>query len=137
MARRSQITLDSGSPVSAQYDNNGMESLTPDPSPTHAPPSGTVQYGPDQMLAVYAARGKPTGTMPMPSPTPRGFSPSAPAPGDMRSYVHLNNGQVSSNAMHNYPGQSGQNLGVPTTGTRMSSASDVSAYSEEEVGEAR
>ena len=86
--------------------------------------------------------------MPMPNSatSAQGYVPAAPAPGDMRSYVHLNNGTISSNAINAlpYPGPraqgsaSGANLDVPQARTRMSSASDVSAYSEDDqVGEAR
>ncbi|ORX34528.1 hypothetical protein BD324DRAFT_653301 [Kockovaella imperatae] len=144
LARRSQISLTSRSspapgsagPTHQYYDTNQMESLSAEPSPVHplspsgqAGPGGssTVQYGPDQMLAVYAQRKAGT---PM---------ASAPAPGDMRSFVHLNNGTMSSNAVNAlpHPGPKYNNLAVPPNGKGQTRNSDGSAYSEDAVGEAR
>jgi hypothetical protein len=125
-----------------------VEALENDVMPTPPPvaatkPNPTVAYGPDQMLAVYAARGKVSAT-PMP-PLP------APGDGDMRSYVHLNTGTVSSAAVEALPapgprhgsgsGSSGSgSLIVPGTrsNARMSGSSEVSTYSDDaEVGEAK
>ena len=96
-----------------------------------------MAYGPDQMLAVYAARGKVNNVN----------NAATPAPGDMRSYVHLNNGTAAANAVNAlpHPGPTGNgngSLGVPqqarNAGARMSSSSDMSTYSDgDAVGEAK
>jgi hypothetical protein len=150
-----------------------VEHLDIAPNPPTAPSpiagSSTVAYGPDQMLAVYAARGKANTTTtsnPQPSPThlapiaqpkpvatrqnsgmrllgnlgkrdeatsPSPVPVSAPAPGDMKSFVHLNNGVVSSSVVDAYEPA----LAVPGAGAGKSRLSEGSAYSEEEVGEAK
>ncbi|WWC67002.1 uncharacterized protein I206_100909 [Kwoniella pini CBS 10737] len=193
LMRRSMISQASGqrSPNPATMDNNDVEALDNVPSsplPPSAPSpiagSSTVAYGPDQMLAVYAARGKvspsvtpstPTfGTAPtaqnLPAPKPvatrqnsggmRLFgkknlsedstsenAPAAPAPGDMRSFVHLNNGTVSSAIIDALPAPgprgvtspTGERLGAPSGQGRVSGMSDGSRYSqaEEDIGEAQ
>ncbi|WWC97240.1 hypothetical protein V866_004119 [Kwoniella sp. B9012] len=207
LMRRSMISQASQRSPNPAMDNNEIEALDNVPSvpmPPSAPSpiagSSTVAYGPDQMLAVYAARGKvaggapstPTfGTAPLsqnvaqPKPTasrqnsgmrlltslggkknsedstsssaPAGSmpSPSAPAPGDMRSFVHLNNGTVSSAVIDALPAPGPRGvtsptgerpttgLTAPSTKTRASGMSDGSRYSqngeeeEEDIGEAQ
>ena len=159
---------------SANPDLNGQFSNppTPDPNsvealeaPTYDPPtapspiagSSTVAYGPDQMLAVYAARGKVSSST---APIPRLLTavnpvsstmPPAPTPGDMRSYVHLNRGTVSSTVVDALPapGPRGTtptpavNLRVPVPGARdrsntVSRTSDGSNYSiDQDIGNAQ
>lgn len=137
----------------------------------------TVAYGPDQMLAVYAARGKvnspapdsmpaaatagpSSGPIAQPRPTAkrllsnltkRGDDHAGPAPapaptGEMRSFVHLNNGTVSSAAVDAMPAPGPQGgLRPPMTGrarsnttTRRSGASENSTYSDDhQVGNAQ
>jgi hypothetical protein len=109
----------------------------------------TVAYGPDQMLAVYAARGKvnspsmspsPAASGPIPAPRPtakrllsnltkRNDDNAAPVPqsGEMRSFVHLHNGTASSAAVEALPApgpqaQAGNGL-MPPTMTRARSNS--------------
>lgn len=138
--------------------SNPMYDLPTAPSPIAG--SSTVAYGPDQMLAVYAARGKVASST-TPIPNPRHIQmPPAPAAGDMRSYVHLNKGTVSAMVVdalpHPGPGPGQGPLAVLGTKFRvpvpslagrgrsntMSRASEGSAYSaqtneEEEVGNAK
>lgn len=161
LMRRSMISQKGSSPaLSPAPDHDQVEALDNDDiadmPAAPAPAQGTVAYGPDQMLAVYAARGKVAATPMPPLPTASNgmrqlykHEPSAPAPGDMRSYVHLNTGTVSSAAVealpHPGPGKStGSSLTVPTLGStgrsdqRLSGSSETSAYSEEaDVGEAK
>lgn len=147
MKRRSMMSQHSGlspqQPDSPHFDNNQIEALSsehilssrpyvsrqnsaPSPMMPAAPSpvlgSSTVAYGPDHMLAVYAARAKanqaslnivPTpGPVPAPKPalssirylpsgatTPTGEMPPPPPPVKMKSYVHLNNGTVSPETM--------------------------------------
>ncbi|RSH90539.1 hypothetical protein EHS25_001144 [Saitozyma podzolica] len=138
--------------------------------------SSTVAYGPDQMLAVYAARGKVSGaTTPATSvptvgkkqgiriltnfggkkddstnvPAPSPVAQSA-APGEMRSYVHLNRGTVSSAVVDALPPPGPPGAGSPTlrvpppsgrarsnTVNRQSEASFGSTYSDNNVGHAQ
>lgn len=147
LMRRSMISQYSNKAAAPEDQVEALEhdahDAMPSPPPAAANPNPIVAYGPDQMLAVYAARGKVSAT-PM---------PSLPAPGDMRSYVHLNTGTVSSAAVQGLPapgprhgagsgsGSSASGtLGVPTTrsNARMSGSSEVSTYSEDaDVGEAK
>ncbi|CAD6576150.1 MAG: hypothetical protein TREMPRED_001590 [Tremellales sp. Tagirdzhanova-0007] len=143
-------------------DPNSIEALD---APTYDPPtapspiagSSTVAYGPDQMLAVYAARGKVSSST---APIPRMLTalkpvsstmPPPPTAGDMRSYVHLNRGTVSSTVVDALPapGPRGTtpipavNLRVPVPVTRgrsntVSRTSDGSNYSiDEDIGNAK
>ncbi|WVR03310.1 hypothetical protein IAU60_000301 [Kwoniella sp. DSM 27419] len=194
LMRRSMISQASAqSPNPNVERSEELEAYENAPEPTDlAPASGssTVAYGPDQMLAVYAARGKvasagpstPTfGTGPAPTLAPpvsqlkptatRQNSamrvltslgkkanddasmppPSAPAPGDMRSFVHLNNGTVSSAVVDALPPPGPRGVTSPTgerpstgltvPGSRASGASDGSRYSQVEdnqnAGEAK
>ena len=136
LMRRSMISQKGSPAVGAQDEVEALEPVVPLPS-APAPAAGTVAYGPDQMLAVYAARGKVSAAPNMPM---YNNAPSAPAPGDMRSYVHLNTGTVSSAAVEAlpHPGPS-SSLAVPAKqNARLSGASEASAYSEDaEVGEAK
>ena len=143
---------------------NDLEEQVP-PMPTAPLPaaggSSTVAYGPDQMLAVYAARGKVTASPMPPMPTgnnPKGgmrllgnlgnkrdetalqsTMPNAPSPGDMRSYVHLNTGTAASSAVGALPQpgpQTPSSLSIPTpsgswNNVRKSSASVDSTYSDD------
>ena len=122
--------LDQHHPVPpASYD------LPTAPSPIAG--SSTVPYGPDQMLAVYAARGKVA-------------SSPAPIPGDMRSFVHLNRGTVSATVVDALPapgprGSSTLRIPMPIpmprgrSNTMMSRASEGSSYSmhDDEIGNAK
>jgi len=144
LMRRSMISQHSkGSSPAPEAQQEHMETLDNDeptmpqqPMPA-AVGSTTVAYGPDQMLAVYAARGKVSAS-PM---------PALPAPGDMRSLVHLNTGTMSSAAVGALPApgpRSGSSLAVPTLGStgranaRQSESSEISTYSEDaDVGEAK
>jgi hypothetical protein len=116
--------------------------------------SSTVAYGPDQMLAVYAARGKvASSTSPIPRlHTASSAMPPPPTPGDMRSYVHLNRGTVSATVVDALPppGPRGvisptlekpaANLRVPVPARgRSSTMSEGGAYSaeDEEIGNAK
>ena len=159
----SQHSVNSPTPESlGQFSNpptpdaNAEEALD---APAHASmpsaPSSTVAYGPDQMLAVYASRGKVASSAAPAQPLRVLTSnmPGAPAPGDMRSYVHLNRGTVSATVVDALPPpgprgatspsptneRPGMALRVPTQpGSRMSGASETSAYSEEgEIGNAQ
>ncbi|OCF41762.1 hypothetical protein I317_04466 [Kwoniella heveanensis CBS 569] len=192
LMRRSMISQSSRSPNPA-YDQNEVEALDAPPVPaatsSAAPGQSTVAYGPDQMLAVYAARGKvsPAGSpstptfgassssaaapasVPQPRPAPSKQNsamrvltslgkkgndestppPSAPAPGDMKSFVHLNNGTVSSAVVDALPAPgprgvtspSGErpSTGLTVPGSRGSGVSDGSRYShaEEDAYEAK
>lgn len=147
LMRRSMMSQKGSPAVQAQEEIEALEPVVPLPSaPAPAAGSSTVAYGPDQMLAVYAARGKVSASPipPMPTQTQSGMRQmfnNAPAPGDMRSYVHLNTGTVSSAAVEAlpHPGPSAT-LTVPTGKTsRLSGASDASNYSDdaENVGEAK
>ncbi|WWC85630.1 uncharacterized protein L201_000496 [Kwoniella dendrophila CBS 6074] len=196
LMRRSMISQASQpSPNPATMDNNEVEALENIPASSPLPPSGssTVAYGPDQMLAVYAARGKvsPSGTPSTPtfgndvqnqsqnqmkpptatrqnsgmrlltsfkrnpsedsttSPVNVTSPVSAPAPGDMRSFVHLNNGTVSSAIIDALPAPgprgvtspTNEKLSAPSGKTRASGLSDGSRYSQgaddEDIGEAQ
>ncbi|WVW81614.1 hypothetical protein I302_103609 [Kwoniella bestiolae CBS 10118] len=200
LMRRSMISQASQRSPNPAMDNNSVEALDNAPPVPMAPSapspiagSSTVAYGPDQMLAVYAARGKvansapstPTfGTAPQaqnvaqPKPTASRQNsgmrlltslggkknsedstgsmppPSAPAPGDMRSFVHLNNGTVSSSVIDALPAPGPRGvtsptgerpttgLTAPSTKTRASGLSEGSRYSqtgedEEDIGEAQ
>ncbi|KAK8845295.1 hypothetical protein IAR55_006008 [Kwoniella newhampshirensis] len=193
ISQHSNLHPDSPNPA---YDSNAVEvvdnevpALPAAPSPVAG--SSTVTYGPDQMLAVYAARGKvsPSTTpstpafntaplaqniaVPKPTATRQNSAmrvltslgkkvnddaaamppPAAPAPGDMRSYVHLNRGTVSSAVVDALPppgprgvtsptGERPSNgLNIPGSATRQSGMSDGSRYSQEveddQVGEAK
>ncbi|ORY31992.1 hypothetical protein BCR39DRAFT_465186 [Naematelia encephala] len=173
------------SPALEAVEADQIESLEPNVTlPTSAPMpsmptpiagSSTVAYGPDQMLAVYAARAKsgnpaalsPTMTgpaaaaIPVPKPTATRQNsamrvltnlgkkdkedkeiPSAPAPGDMKSYVHLNKGTASSAAVEALPlpgGRNGSGSGSSLTpdapARAVSMASEGSRYSEVEEGQ--
>lgn len=137
MMRRSMMSTKGSPVVESQEQVEALEPVAPSPVtplPAHPAPavvagSSTVAYGPDQMLAVYAARGKVS-------------APSVPAPNEMRSFVHLNTGTVSSAAIEALPppGPNGS-LAVPASGradARLSGASETSAYSDDaEVGEAK
>lgn len=165
-------------------DSNYIEDLSnPQTVTSPAPVPSTVAYGPDQMLAVYAARGKvsPSGqsapTFPVPMPV--ATKPAAvrqnsgnpmrlltslakrdrerereqatpveitsPQTQDMKSFVHLNTGTVSSSVVDALPPPGpGQTLRIPSrqrsnTVTRHSGGSAGSRYSadEEEIGNAR
>ena len=125
--------------VDGQYHPDQMEALenTDDAYDMPAQPSPiagaqTVAYGPDQMLAVYAARGKvnspamvaspSTASGPIPAPRPtakrllsnltkRNDDNTVPLPqsGEMRSFVHLHNGTASSAAVEALPAPGPQN----------------------------
>ena len=137
LMRRSMISQNSRAPDSQEEQIEALDNYEPampqPPSPAAVVP--TVAYGPDHMLAVYAARGKVSAS-PM---------PSLPAPGDMRSLVHLNTGTVSSAAVGALPAPGPRNgsngsLVVPTSESnpRLSGSSETSTYSEEaDVGEAK
>ena len=136
LMRRSMISQHSkGSSPAPEAQQEHIEALDHDESnmPQSSLPaavgSGTVAYGPDQMLAVYAARGK-VSAAPM---------PALPAPGDMRSFVHLNTCTMSSAAVGALPapGPHGSSLSVPTlastgrSNARLSGSSEISTYSED------
>ncbi|WWD22232.1 hypothetical protein CI109_106723 [Kwoniella shandongensis] len=194
ISQHSNMHPDSPNPA---YDSNAVEVVENEVPALPAAPSpvagaSTVAYGPDQMLAVYAARGK---VSPSPTPSTPTFSaaplaqnlappkptatrqnsgmrlltslgkkanddaaamppPAAPAPGDMRSYVHLNRGTVSSAVIDALPPPGPRGVTSPTgerppnglnvpgaSATRQSGMSDGSRYSqeveEEQVGEAQ
>jgi len=183
LMRRSMMSQHSGqSPALEQSANvspelNDMENLDL-PAQTQLPTapapiagSSTVAYGPDQMLAVYAARGKiNAATTPSPvtvpamnlapiaQPKPAAtrqnsalrvlgslagkrneevVSPvSAPAPGDMKSFVHLNKGVVSSSVVDALPPPGPPSLNIPSASSK-SRLSEGSSYSEDGVGEAK
>jgi len=93
--------------------------------------STTVAYGPDQMLAIYAARGKVSGsTQPIPRlmtglKAPASAMPPPPTPRNMRSYVHLNGGTVSATVVNALPppgprGMTSPTIEKPPTNLRMS-----------------
>ncbi|EIW67890.1 hypothetical protein TREMEDRAFT_40028 [Tremella mesenterica DSM 1558] len=183
LARRSVMsTLSVGNVQSP--DNNHVEALgdlPPIPSPTgstniespETSPVPAITYGPDQMLAVYAARAKSQAQGPLipekPQPnrqnsgmrlltslgkknadntgnvtSPTSLMPPPPAPGDMKSYVHLNRGTVPANIVesmpHPGPPSAGLSPGIAISGGRGRSGtvtrqSDASAYSDD-VGRA-
>ena len=111
------------------YDHHDQTSVDMPAAPSPIAGAHTVAYGPDQMLAVYAARGKVNSPAPAASPvmpsaatgssgpiaqprptakrllsnlTKRSEEQVAPAPAppaEMRSMVHLNNGTVSVRAV--------------------------------------
>lgn len=204
LARRSMMTQSqySTSARSPAHDNNGDAIEALDNSDDHAdyyhqqqhqqahagamgPPPlpsqtqhQTVAYGPDQMLAVYAARGKvnngasasgpstaspsapilapalgtstsqsrPSAKRLLSNLTKRNDDASAPAPApaqtDMKSFVHLNNGTVSSAVVDALPlpgpsAGTAAGLRVPEGKSRLSGASDGSEYSEKDVGSAQ
>jgi hypothetical protein len=175
-SRGSTLEVPIPSPDHNQIENLDMASPPLPTAPSPIAGSSTVAYGPDQMLAVYAARGKVNGAAPaiipstsigplsIPKPVAtrqnsgmrllsnlgkKGEDQAAvtgvPAPGDMKSFVHLNNGVVSSSAVEALPlpgPQGAANLTIPGSGTgkrsRMSGGSEGSSYSEDgEVGEAK
>jgi hypothetical protein len=172
MNRRSMMSQHSPaleSPYAADHmealDNDDAYDLPAQPSPIAG--AQTVAYGPDQMLAVYAARGKvnspspsaPAASGPIPAPRPtakrllsnltkRNEENTAPVPqsGEMRSFVHLHNGTASSAAVEALPAPgplAGTGLKPPMTRARsntvarQSSVSQGSTYSEDHVGSAQ
>jgi hypothetical protein len=173
MNRRSMMSQHSSarSPApDSPYTADHMEALDTDqaydmpaqPSPIAG--AQTVAYGPDQMLAVYAARGKvnspvtaaspPLASGPIAAPRPtakrllsnltkRSDDSTVPAPqsGGMRSFVHLNNGTASSAAVDALPAPGPGGLKPPMgrgrSNTTVERNSDISTYSEDHVGSAQ
>jgi hypothetical protein len=171
MNRRSVMSQHSSARSPAIEHNDQMEALDTDaaydmpaqPSPIAG--AQTVAYGPDQMLAVYAARGKvnspamaaspSTASGPIPAPRPtakrllsnltkRNDDNTVPAPqaGEMRSFVHLHNGTASSAAVEALPAPGPQSGALkPPMGRARSNTvmrhSNGSAYSEDHVGSAQ
>jgi len=177
MNRRSMMSQHSSAKSPAIQHDDHMEALDTDaayddaydmpaqPSPIAG--SQTVAYGPDQMLAVYAARGKvnspamvaspSTASGPIPAPRPtakrllsnltkRNDDNTVPVPqsGEMRSFVHLHNGTASSAAVEALPAPGPSSALKPPMGRarsntvmRRSDASNGSNYSEDQAGSAQ
>ncbi|KAK4684142.1 hypothetical protein P7C73_g6058, partial [Tremellales sp. Uapishka_1] len=135
-------------------DTNDMEALgvplsPPMPSaPSPVAGSSTVAYGPDHLLAVYAARVKEKSQLPLlgtPSAGPieppksaamRGMASSSAAPITMKSFVHLNQATVARENIDSLPAPGrNRSLRIPVPGQkRDSSNSEASKYSEGEDG---
>jgi hypothetical protein len=174
MNRRSMMSTHSSARSPAIAHDDRMEALDTDaaydaaydmpaqPSPIAG--AQTVAYGPDQMLAVYAARGKvnspamvaspSTASGPIPAPRPtakrllsnltkRNDDNTVPVPqsGEMRSFVHLHNGTASSAAVEALPAPGPSSALKPPMGRARSNTvmrqSNGSAYSEDHVGSAQ
>ena len=96
MSRRSMMSGTS-SPHMSPHVNSSVEDLSPVPHvayPTQPEPiagSSTVAYGPDQMLAVYAARAKSASpaSQPTPSIPTQGLPMPKPALSKMRMLTGL------------------------------------------------
>jgi hypothetical protein len=174
MNRRSMMSTHSSARSPAIAHDDRMEALDTDaaydaaydmpaqPSPIAG--AQTVAYGPDQMLAVYAARGKvnspamvaspSTASGPIPAPRPtakrllsnltkRNDDNTVPVPqsGEMRSFVHLHNGTASSAAVEALPAPGPSSGLKPPMGRARSNTvmrqSNGSTYSEDHVGSAQ
>lgn len=132
----------SRSPAVNPVDNDQVEDLEHDESNSPALPAvpapvaagiSTVAYGPDQMLAVYAARGKVNGTAIPALPSPSIQTPQPQQGKSVMGYFKKANNTQSTTDVNGLSVPQGNKAAV-----RMSGQSEMSTYSDDaDVGEAK